>query len=225
MLFNYGDKKLFANVVKLAVLSCVSVAAMAETLTVEVIDSQQQPISDMVVYLEPIGDIILGKTEQVVEVGQLDRAFTPYVSVMQRGNSVRFHNKDDITHHIYSPVGKNKFSFKIKAGESRAKDDFQEVGEVAMGCNIHDWMSGYLLVLDTPLFGKTNKQGRMSFDIEQLGDYTLVAWHPQLDTTDNRVKRTVKINNNNTVTLTVAHKIREISEQKNDEDFDFLSDY
>ena len=111
----------------------------------------------MVVYLQPEDDISLPFNEQIVEVGQFDRSFTPYISVMQLGNKVIFKNKDDITHHIYSPIGDNKFSFKISAGESQIKRDFQQTGEVAMGCNIHDWMSGYLLIVDTPLFGKTNE--------------------------------------------------------------------
>ena len=98
----------------------------------------------MVVYLQPEDDISLPFNEKVVEVGQFDRSFTPYISIMQLGNKVNFKNKDDITHHIYSPIGDNKFSFKIRAGESQMKSDFQQTGEVAMGCNIHDWMSGYL---------------------------------------------------------------------------------
>lgn len=99
----------------------------------------------MVVYLQPQDDIFLTLNENIVEVGQFDRSFTPYISVIQLGNTVNFKNRDDITHHIYSPIGDNKFSYKINAGQSASKSDFQQTGEVAMDCNIHDWMSGYLL--------------------------------------------------------------------------------
>ena len=51
----------------------------------------------MVVYLQPEDDISLPFNEQIVEVGQFDRSFTPYISVMQLGNKVIFKNKDDIT--------------------------------------------------------------------------------------------------------------------------------
>lgn len=179
----------------------------------------------MVVYLEPEDDISLPFNEQVVEVGQFDRSFTPYISVMQLGSKVSFKNKDDITHHIYSPIGDNKFSFKISAGESQVKHDFQEVGEVAMGCNIHDWMSGYLLIVDTPLFGKTNENGMLTLPAPPVGKYQVIVWHPQLDAMDNRVNRAINLSEQKKITIKIDNKIQKMSEQKNQEDFDFLSDY
>ena len=179
----------------------------------------------MVVYLQPQDDISLPLNENIVEVGQFDRSFTPYISVMQLGNTVNFKNRDDITHHIYSPIGDNKFSYKINAGQSASKSNFQQTGEVAMGCNIHDWMSGYLLILDTPLFGKTNQAGILSLAVPQLGKYQLIVWHPQLDTANNRFSQQVDLSVNHNITVKLENKILKISEQKNEEDFDFLSDY
>jgi len=133
--------------------------------------------------------------------------------------------EDDITHHIYSPIGDNKFSFKINAGESQIKRDFQQTGEVAMGCNIHDWMSGYLLIVDTPLFGKTNENGMLDLPMPPAGKYQLIVWHPQLDATNNRVYQSIDLSEQKQVTMKIDNKILKISEQKNQEDFDFLSDY
>ena len=50
----------------------------------------------MVVYLQPEDNISLPFNEKIVEVGQFERSFTPYISVMQLGNKVNFKNKDDI---------------------------------------------------------------------------------------------------------------------------------
>ena len=36
---------------------------------------------------------------------------------------------------------------------------FDKPGAVALGCNIHDWMIGYIYVLETPYFGKTGDHG------------------------------------------------------------------
>ena len=43
---------------------------------------------------------------------------------------------------------------------------FDQPGLVTLGCNIHDWMLGFILVLDTPWFAQTDKQGktRLQFD-------------------------------------------------------------
>ncbi len=198
---------------------------MAKDFKVTLVDSNNTPLPDMVVYLQPLGDLVLPVSDKVVEIGQLDRAFIPYINVMQRGNSASFQNKDDITHHIYSPVGENKFSFKIRAGQSQRKDDFQQLGEVAMGCNIHDWMSGYLYIVDTPLFGKSDAQGVVNIPVEQVGKYQLVIWHPQLETETHSVSQQIQWPETKQVTMKIADKIGKISEQKNEEDFDFLSDY
>ncbi|WP_085300488.1 cupredoxin domain-containing protein [Cognaticolwellia mytili] len=225
MLFNFMDKKLLSSYLKIIIICCFSFSAIADKFSLSLFDADNRPMQDMVAYLEPIDDIKLEKVTKIIEVGQLGRAFTPYISVMQRGNSVDFRNRDDITHHIYSPVGENKFSFKIKAGQSQSKDDFEELGEVAMGCNIHDWMSGYLLVVDTPLFAKSDPLGQISLDVQQTGKYKLIIWHPQLDAENNRVSREISFPKDNKVTMTITNKILMISEQKNEEDFDFLSDY
>lgn len=198
---------------------------MAGNFKVTLVDSNNDPLPDMVVYFQPLDGMVLPVSNKTVEIGQLDRAFTPYINVMQLGNSANFQNKDDITHHIYSPVGENKFSFKIRAGQSQRKDDFQQSGEVAMGCNIHDWMSGYLYIVDTPLFGKTDAQGRVSIAIEQQGKYQLVVWHPHLEVENHSVSQQIQWPESTQVMIKIPHKMGKNSEQKNEEDFDFLSDY
>jgi len=203
----------------------MSYGAVAADITVKVLDKNNKPLADMVVYLESKANLSLPLNENIVEVGQFDRSFTPYVSVMQLGNKVNFKNKDDITHHIYSPIGENKFSYKISAGQSQIKSDFEQAGEVAMGCNIHDWMSGYLLIVDTPIFGKTDKKGQLNLTVQHSGEYQLVVWHPQLDALDNRFYQQVRLSEDKAITVKLDNKILKISEQKNEEDFDFLSDY
>jgi len=210
---------------KVLTFFCMSYGAFAADITVKVLDKNNKPLADMVVYLESKANISLPLNENIVEVGQFDRSFTPYISVMQLGNKVNFKNKDDITHHIYSPIGENKFSYKISAGQSQIKSDFEQAGEVAMGCNIHDWMSGYLLIVDTPIFGKTGKKGQLNLTVQHSGEYKLVVWHPQLDALDNRFYQQVQLSEDKTITVKLDNKILKISEQKNEEDFDFLSDY
>ena len=203
----------------------MSYGVVAADITIKVLDKNNKPLADMVVYLQSEANLSLPLNENIVEVGQFDRSFTPYISVMQLGNKVNFKNKDDITHHIYSPIGENKFSYKISAGQSQIKSDFEQAGEVAMGCNIHDWMSGYLLIVDTPIFGKTDKKGQLNLTVQHSGEYQLVVWHPQLDALDNRFYQQVRLSEDKAITVKLDNKILKISEQKNEEDFDFLSDY
>ncbi len=184
-----------------------------------------QALVDMVVYLEPLNGQVLAQSAKEVIVEQFDKSFMPYISVSQSQSPVNFVNKDDITHHIYSAGSDNKFSFKIRAGQTNASTQFNHATEVAMGCNIHDWMSGYLLVVDTPYFGKTNEKGQVSFDISKQGKYKIVVWHPQLQTENNRMSIEKNISAPSAFTLTLPEDISDTPVQKSDDDFDFLSDY
>lgn len=207
----------------LTYLFCFSSQALE--LEVTVYDHLQSPIKNIVVYIESTDGIELVSTQKTIEVSQLDKSFTPYISVIQTGNQVRFNNQDDITHHIYSPIGKNKFEFKIFSGQQKTLDSFADTGEIAMGCNIHDWMSGYILVLDTPYFDKTNKQGIALFSIKDKGNYRLTLWHPQINELDQRLIQDMKLNENSKIEITLSKPMAPLPEQKNEDDFDFLSDY
>lgn len=207
----------------LTYLFCFSLQALE--LEIKVYNPLKAPIKNIVVYLEKNDGEFLGKTEKTIEIKQVNKSFAPYISVIQSGNTVLFHNQDDITHHIYSPIGENKFAFKIKSGQQKTMDSFTHTGEVTMGCNIHDWMSGYLLILDTPYFDKTNEQGVALLKIENTGDYKVTIWHPQMNEPNHRITQNISLTSDQKLAITLTQAMSPLPEQKNDDDFDFLSDY
>ncbi len=203
----------------------VSHFTFAETINVKVLDNKGNLLPNMVVYLEPPKDMIVHVSNDLVEVAQIDKSFSPYIGVMQKGSSVKFNNKDNISHHIYSPAGENKFAFKINAGQEYIKDDFSNTGSIAMGCNIHDWMSGHLLIIDTPYFTKTNDDGIASIDVKDKGEYNVVVWHPQMRGDKHTINKLVHIDNDYSLEMKLLQPLDELPSQKNEDDFDFLSDY
>lgn len=194
-------------------------------LSVQVLNVKKKPLKDVVVFVEPVGHSVNRVNTNMLEIGQNNQAFVPYISVMQLGTHVKFNNKDNITHQIYSPVGNNKFSLKVRSGEQSIKSDFNEAGEVSMGCNIHDWMSGYLLIVDTPYFAISNTKGRTEIPIDDPGKYKIVVWHPQIKETNNRMTKLINVDNAMKITMQLPTAMDVIPTQKNDDDFDFLSDY
>jgi len=206
-------------------LATSSYSSFAQTITVTVFDSNEKALPNVVVYLEPPKNMTLAVSNKTLEITQIDKSFSPYIGVMQKGGSVKFQNKDNITHHIYSPVGDNRFAFKLKAGKERIKNDFPTAGTVAMGCNIHDWMSGHLLILETPYFAKTDEMGKVSINVAQGGEYKVVVWHPQMREKDHRMSQMITLDNTATVNMTLLKPLAQLPTQKTDEDFDFLSDY
>ena len=57
---------------------------------------------------------------------------------------------------------------------------FDQPGVVALGCNIHDWMVAYLLVVATPYYAKSDSDGRANLSGVPAGRYRLEVWHPRL---------------------------------------------
>lgn len=184
-----------------------------------------EALKDLVVYLEPLDGQILEKNSSKLVINQEGKSFAPFVSVSQVNSAVDFVNKDDITHHIYSAGSNSKFSFQIKAGETHSTVKFNQPVEVAMGCNIHDWMSGFVLVVNTPYFTKTDAQGYANFELPPLGNYRIIVWHPQMQSLDNRLIKEENISAKSLFTFKLKEKMLEIPLQKSDDDFDFLSDY
>lgn len=210
----------------LILLSFSSLANSSFSYQLSLSQPDGSPAANVVVYLEPQGHQLSEINQQTVVIGQRDKAFVPYISVAQRGSQVDFNNDDNITHHIYSAAGDNKFSFQIKSGETHSKHDFDHSGVVPMGCNIHDWMGAYLLLVDTPLFNKTNAQGMVEFTAVPAGDYQLVVWHPELKTTNQQLSQKLNINNDGKLALSLPNALEDAElEQQNPDDFDFLSEY
>lgn len=188
-------------------------------------DAAGEALKDVVVYLKPLDGQQIEKKSSKVVISQIGKSFTPYITVSQVNTAVDFVNQDDITHHIYSAGSDNKFSFKIRAGQTNSLSQFNQAAEVAMGCNIHDWMSGYLLVVDTPYFGKTDENGLANFYLPEKGKYEIVVWHPQMQSENNRMIKEEMVQTDSIFTFRLTHKMNEIPIQENDDDFDFLSDY
>jgi hypothetical protein len=58
---------------------------------------------------------------------------------------------------------------------------FDKPGVVVLGCNIHDWMIGYIYVSETPFFAKTGPLGTAVISDMPAGEYRVRVWHPSMD--------------------------------------------
>jgi len=153
-------------------------AGHAATLEVEVRDSAGAPVPDAAVYAMPA----TGPTEargKVVEIQQIDREFVPYLTVIQTGTTATFPNRDPILHHVYSFSPAKSFEIKLYSGRSPSEVTFDKPGVVTLGCNIHDWMIGYVLIVSTPHFARTDASGTARLRDLPTGSYEVQAWHPR----------------------------------------------
>ncbi|WP_372183466.1 methylamine utilization protein [Xanthomonas axonopodis] len=159
---------------------CVATApapAAAASVAVSVSDANGVLI-DAVVSLEPARPAA-ASAGRTVQMDQVNSQFVPAVLAVRTGTSVRFPNNDQIRHQVYSFSPAKRFELPLFQGSTAAPVRFDQAGLVTVGCNIHDWMLGYIVVLDTPYFGKTGSDGRVQIDAP-AGSYTLRVWHPRI---------------------------------------------
>jgi plastocyanin len=154
-------------------------ACHAASLQANVSDSAGKPLADAVVFAVPGTANESRVSRGPVAVEQVDREFAPYVTVVQVGTSVTFPNRDPILHHVYSFSPAKSFEIKLYTGKSPTEVVFDKPGVVTLGCNIHDWMIGYIVVVPTPHFAKTDAAGVARLRDLPAGAYDLHAWHPQ----------------------------------------------
>ena len=133
-------------------------------------------ITDAVVFVQspaPVPD----KSRPMQTVDQVNKTFVPGLLPIVVGTPVRFPNHDQIHHHVYSFSPTKTFELPLYKGEDAAPVVFDKIGVVKIGCNIHDWMSGIILVLPSPHFAVTDSAGHFVLEGLPSGAYTLVAWH------------------------------------------------
>ena len=143
--------------------------------------SDGEPVQHAVVYALPVGaDGAPLPASPRAEIDQIDKEFVPSVTAVQVGTRVHFPNRDQIRHHVYSFSDAKTFEIPLYEGTPAQPILFDKPGPVVLGCNIHDWMRGWVFVVDTPLFAVTGEDGRATLDAAP-GDYSVRVWHPELD--------------------------------------------
>ena len=167
-----------------ATLTCMLAIAAAPlarsaTLQAQVSDASGKPLADAVVWAVPGTSQDSRAAKAPVAVEQFDREFVPYVTVIQAGTVVNFPNRDPILHHVYSFSPAKQFDIPLYTGKSPVEVLFDKPGVVTLGCNIHDWMIGYIAVVPTAHFGKSDAAGVVRLRDLPAGAYDIHSWHPQ----------------------------------------------
>jgi len=148
----------------------------AAAVSGSVTGSDGKVIADAVVFVQAPGSL-QGRTKSTQVVDQIHKTFVPGLLPIVVGTAVRFPNHDQIHHHVYSFSPAKTFELPLYKGEVAPEVFFDKVGVVKIACNIHDWMSGIILVLPTSHFSVTDAQGRFVLENLSAGEYTIVAWH------------------------------------------------
>ena len=161
--------------------SLAALPAGAATVQVDVLDAAGQPLPGAVVFLDSADARKAARPLAAAEMAQQNRQFVPGVLVVPVGTEVRFPNQDSVRHHVYSFSPAKKFELKLYTGTPANPVLFDRPGVAVLGCNIHDQMVGWVVVVETPYYARTPAaSGRAQIDNVPPGTYTLRTWHARL---------------------------------------------
>jgi plastocyanin len=155
-------------------------ALSAEALRLAIVDAAGAAAPGVVLYLQGSAGESAREGTPHAQIDQRNRAFVPAYIVVQKGTPVEFPNNDSVRHHVYSFAPSNAFEVALYKGVPARPVVFQHAGVVTLGCNIHDQMLGYIVVVETPYFGITAADGTLAMAGVRPGHYTIMAWSPRL---------------------------------------------
>ena len=137
-------------------------------------------MADAVVFLESRDAKAATKPTIGVEIAQVAKQFAPQINVVTVGTAVQFPNRDSVRHHVYSFSAIKNFELKLYVGTPATPVVFDKPGIAVLGCNIHDAMAAWIVVVDTPYYGRSAIGGHITLDNVPPGTYRLRSWHPGL---------------------------------------------
>lgn len=150
------------------------VTVKAAELVFEVKDASGKPLPETVIAVFD-GKAPAETTSGTAKIIQKNKQFNPGVAVVQTGSAINFPNEDSVRHHVYSFSPAKKFEIKLYSGVATNPIVFDKAGVVTLGCNIHDSMVGFIYVVDTPYFAKTDANGKAVINVP-AGNLAYQVW-------------------------------------------------
>jgi plastocyanin len=124
---------------------------------------------------------------------QKNKTFIPHVLPVSVGSTVDFPNADPIFHSAFSSYNGQIFDVGLYPPGTNRAVRFTRPGIVRVFCNIHPAMSAVIVVLETPYFAVTARDGSFRLTAPP-GDYELNVYHERAtEATLHKLSRPVKI--------------------------------
>jgi plastocyanin len=159
---------------------CLAAPLGAAPLSVRVVDGSGRPVRDAVVAFYPSAGARAPRPGGHYVVSQKNIQFHPFLTIIPAGADVSFPNFDSTKHHVYSFSPAKRFELKLFAKDQSRTVRFDKPGIIALGCNIHDAMSAFIVVADSAWTARTNAQGMVVFGDAPGGSGRVRVWHPYL---------------------------------------------
>ena len=116
--------------------------------------------ANAVIYIDKIEGKTFKPPSEPVVMDQKKLTFIPHVMPILVGTKVNFLNSDDVLHNVFSPDAcADKFNLGSWPKGQEKSYVFTKPCITTLLCNVHPEMGAYILVLETPYFAVTDKDG------------------------------------------------------------------
>ena len=148
-----------------------------------VVDPKTKGVKYVVVYLvKPKGEnpdaakALLAKAPEAV-IDQQNCEFLPFVTAVHQDQKVVFKSSDPVSHNVHlTPFTNKPINQMLPPKGEMAQKFVAERRAIQMTCDIHPWMTGYLLVFDHPFFATTGDDGTFEIKGVPAGAQSYVVW-------------------------------------------------
>ena len=205
-------------------ISCLMIAllgaqvSLASDIEVQVQGADGSPVSNVVVFIKQAG-VATGSLQQLepAVMDQRDMSFVPHILVVERGTAVEFPNSDVVAHHVYSFSKPNNFVLPLYKGNQPEPVVLNHDGVVTLGCNIHDSMLGYVVVVDTDVYGLTDATGRITLTVNDAASgYEIEIWSPRIRAKKESMRRQISKLPKGVVTFELKKSLRRAHTDKSE---------
>ena len=114
--------------------------------------------------------------------------FNPHVVMVAVGEVLEILNSDDVSHNVHTMAFDNRsFNRTQPPALEKLEATFDVAEKVAVKCDIHGWMNGWIVVTGHPYHAVTDSDGSFALTNIPPGTYTLEVWHEALGATTQTV--------------------------------------
>jgi len=164
-------------------LALSAALAHAGTLQITVLDKDGKTVPDAAVLVRyTVQPATRPSIPRSAAIEQEKMRFKPFLSIVPPGTMLSFVNRDAFDHHIRATAPPPGRDFELRIGPAGSKPGEARVeapGSYALGCHLHSQMRGYVLVAETPWFGKTDEAGQLTLADLPDGVAEVTVVHPE----------------------------------------------
>jgi plastocyanin len=146
-----------------------------------VVDESSKGLAYAIVQVEGISTGKAFSAADEAKIEQIKCRYEPHVTVVRPGKQFNIVNQDPILHNVHAYRGDETVFNLAQPFQGQANPQtLDEEGLIHVQCDVHSWMEAWLLVLDSPYFAVTDREGNFSIPDVPPGSYTIKMWHEVL---------------------------------------------